>query len=166
VDNDVLRACLGGVRDMNLSAHFTLAEMIASDKADELGIDNTPTQEITAALRNTCERMEAVRSLLGDKPIIVSSGFRNKIVNRHVGGSVTSDHMMGRAVDFVCPSFGEPIDVCRVIAASEIEFDQLIEEGSWVHIGFGPKMRREIKTKIPGGYRAGLGPTPTKDPLT
>ena len=56
-----------------------------------------------------------------------------------------------------CYGFGAPRDVCRAIAASSLAFDQLIEEGSWTHLSFDPRMRRQILTKREGGgYELGL----------
>ena len=47
-----------------------------------------------------------------------------------------SAHLAGLACDFTAASYGRPIDICRAIAHSEIGFDQLIYEGSWVHVSF------------------------------
>jgi hypothetical protein len=60
-------------------------------------------------------------------------------------------------VDFNCYGFGSPREVCRAIAAATIPFDQLIEEGTWCHLSFDPRMRRQILTKREGGgYELGL----------
>lgn len=147
-----------------LSAHFTLAEATKSATADARGISNQPNEQELAAIRDTAQRMEQVRSLLGGKPILINSWFRNPAVNAAVGGSKTSDHMSGRSVDFSCPQYGTPLDICRKIAVSGIEFDQLIFEtnargSQWVHIGFGERMRGQVLTKKPGtGYMTGLIP--------
>ena len=78
-------------------------------------------------------------------------------VNRAVGGARTSAHLRGHAVDFNCYGFGSPKAVCRAIAASDLAFDQLIEEGTWCHLSFDPRMRRQILTKREGGgYELGL----------
>jgi hypothetical protein len=103
--------------------------------------------------------MEEIRTLLGDASIIVTSGYRSPFVNKIVGGSLTSAHLNGRAVDFICPAFGTPLEIAKAISASEIAFDQLIYEETWVHISFDPKMRREVLTKRrSSGYIAGLKP--------
>jgi hypothetical protein len=142
---------------MRLSEHFKLDELIASQTAARRRIDNTPSAAIVEALRQTAEAMEAVRSLLGDRPITISSGYRSAALNRAIGGARNSAHVRGRAVDFYCFGFGASIDVCRAIAGSGVPFDQMIEEGTWVHLSFDPKLRRQILTKAPGwGYRPGL----------
>lgn len=139
-----------------LSEHFSLAELTASQTAARRGIDNTPTPEVMARLRNTAAQMERVRTLLGGKVITVSSGYRSPKLNAAVGGAKTSAHLTGDAVDFNCFSFDSPLAVCRVLANSDLKFDQIIEEGTWVHISFDPRMRRQVLTKTAGGYAAGL----------
>lgn len=140
---------------MKLSAHFDLAEFTISQTASRLNLDNTPDADTIARLKITSEAMEEVRALLG-KPISISSGYRSPAVNKAVGSSSTSAHVKGWAVDFICSQFGTPLAICRVLAKSKIDFDQLIEEGSWVHISFDPRMRREILTMREGHYSKGL----------
>jgi zinc D-Ala-D-Ala carboxypeptidase len=75
-------------------------------------------------------------------------------VNRAVGGSRTSAHRTGHAVDFVCPAFGTPAQVAAHLAKHLTNFDQLIEEfGGWVHVGFGPGQRGQLLTARKVGGR-------------
>lgn len=136
-----------------LSPHFSLEELTATQQRK---LNNTPSAEIVATLRRTAECMEGVRRLLGDRVIIVSSGYRSEAVNRAVGGSRTSDHRTGHAVDFTCHGYGEPRKICRTLAGAELIFDQLIEEGGWVHLSFAPQARRQVLTKRSSGYVEGL----------
>lgn len=141
---------------MGLTPHFTLEEMTMSQTAARLGLDNTPPLEMVAALKRTAGLLEEVRALLG-KPILVSSGYRSPAVNRAVGGAANSAHMLGCAADFSSPAFGSPLDICRVIARSDIAFDQLIHEfRAWVHIAWAPSPRRMVLTIDAAGTRAGL----------
>lgn len=138
----------------DLSPHFSLAEFEATQHRD---IDNRAPAELHARLANTAEQMERVRAILGGRVITISSGYRSPLLNKAVGGAPTSAHVQGYACDFNCFSFGRPIDVCRAIAASDLQFDQLIEEGTWVHISFDPRLRRQVMTKrAGGGYETGL----------
>lgn len=132
---------------MNLSENFSLEEMTTSQTALRRGLNNTPSDSVRAVLKRTADQMEQVRSLLG-VPIHVSSAYRSGSVNRAIGGSTTSQHCKGEAVDFTAPSFGSPREVARAIAASGIEFDQLIFEGTWVHISFADRrpMRKQKLT--------------------
>src|SRR5690606_25284898 len=113
---------------MKLSKHFTLEELTRSATAQRLGLENSPTVRELANLMRLAAVLEDVRRALGHRPILVTSGFRSEAVNKAVGGSATSAHRLGLAADFTCPTFGAPLAICEAIAASDIEFDQLIHE--------------------------------------
>lgn len=139
---------------MNLTAHFTLEELTFSFNAKRLGIDNTPTKEHLRNLGILAEKLEEVRALLGNRPITITSGYRCKELNDHTkGSSKTSAHMEGLAADFVCPSYGAPLQVAKAIAGSNISFDQVINEGGgWVHLGLslGLQRKQQLTAKFPG----------------
>ncbi|MEO5331333.1 MAG: D-Ala-D-Ala carboxypeptidase family metallohydrolase [Magnetococcus sp. YQC-5] len=126
---------------MKLTDHFTLEELTASDTAHRMGLDNMPSDEALSNLRLTAEKMEIVRLILKSNPISVSSGFRCEELNARIGGSKNSAHVQGLAVDFTCAAFGTPLEICRALArfSDTIQFDQLIMEGRWAHIGFTKK---------------------------
>jgi len=135
---------------MNLTSHFTFEEMTYSEVAARLGLDNTPGPAAAANLKSVTAFMEKIRTLLGDNPIAVHSGYRSAEVNQAVGGVGTSAHCHGLACDFVCPAFGTPAAVARTILSSDLEYDQLILEYGWVHVGLaqgGSLSRREALTK-------------------
>lgn len=128
---------------MQLSKHFNLAEFTHSQNAARMSIDNNPPETLLTALKATAEGMEQVRKLLGDKPIVISSGYRSPALNAVVRGAKGSQHCLGEAVDFTCPAYGTPDAVMRAVLASGIQYDQIIKEfGAWVHISFGPRNRR------------------------
>lgn len=129
---------------MNLSPHFTLAELTASTKAAQLGIDNTPPPELIPRLVLTAEMLERIRSTL-NVPITVTSGFRSRPLNMAVGGVTSSDHTQGHASDIVAPRFGTPYEIAKLLAplVSVLGIGQLILEGikgkdgvrkEWVHV--------------------------------
>jgi len=144
---------------MQLTEHFALAELIRSDTATRLGIDNTPTPHHLASLHVLAAHLESVRALLGH-PIIITSGYRSPALNRAVDGSATSSHCEGLAADFHVPGFGPDQAVAQAIADSALEFDQLIFEQArthWVHLGAGERMRREVLSWRSGrGYQRGI----------
>lgn len=145
-----------------LSAHFSLAELTHSATAARKGLANIAPPHIVDQLFLTADRMEHVRTLLGDRPISVLSGYRSPEVNKAVGGSPTSAHRTGHAVDFICPSFGTPAQVAAYLAKTLKDFDQIIEEfDQWVHVGFGPGKRKQLLTarKVGGKtkYSPGIG---------
>lgn len=147
------------IADRPLSDHFTLAEFLRSEKADALGIDNTPPPDIEQALVWIAANMESVRALLG-VPLHISSGYRCPALNAAVGSKPTSAHMKGLAADFEAPQYGTPLEICEAIESSTIPFDQLIWEHTWVHIGWvplGDTPRRQVLTLMPGNtYAAGI----------
>lgn len=148
---------------MDLSRYFTLEEMTASQTAVRKNIDNKPSPEIIENLKDTCVQADRVRELLGS-PMIISSGYRSLKLNAAIGGSKTSSHVQGYAMDFRCPGFGTPHEVFdflkKSLRDSGIKFDQLLLEfpqssGCWLHIGFGPEMRGEVLIYDGKTYRIG-----------
>lgn len=130
---------------VRLSQYFTLAEFTESDTAKRFGLDNTPPEEVLANLYAAAAGMEVVRDVLGGKPIIITSGYRAPLVNEKVGSKPSSAHVQGYAVDFKCPSVGPPAKIVPMLAASGLQFDQLINEyDAWVHISFDPRARRQV----------------------
>ena len=139
---------------MQLTKHFSLEEFTESNTATRLNINNDPPPEILSNLFLLASTMEEVRTLL-DKPISINSGYRCPQLNKVIGGSKTSAHMKGLACDFISRQFGSPLAIAKEISESTIQFDQLIYEGTWVHIGLSDNpinQRREILTaKFYGG---------------
>ena len=128
-----------------LTEHFSLAEMTFSEAAARHNISNQPDAETTVRMAQTAAGLERVRKLLG-APILVTSGFRAPAVNAIVGGAPNSAHILGWAADIKSP-LGDPFAVCQVIAASDLEFDQLIHEfGAWTHVSFDPRRRGQLLT--------------------
>jgi zinc D-Ala-D-Ala carboxypeptidase len=135
---------------MQISEHFTLEELCFSETAARLHLDNTPSAEVIASLRRVATAMEDIRARLGGRPVIVHSGYRSPDVNAAIGATPTSAHCRGLACDFVVPEFGTPAEVALAILHSNINFDQLILEYGWVHLGLaeeGTAPRREALTK-------------------
>lgn len=119
--------------------YFTLDELIHSDTADRLGIDNTPTSE---AVSNINDLVTNVLDNLRDgwgRPIIVTSGYRCKELNAAVGGTRNSQHLKGQAADIISNDF----DGFRRFVrrwCKDNDFDQCIFEHSgnseWIHISY------------------------------
>lgn len=143
---------------MLLSPHFSLEEMSFTQHR---ALDNRPPEGAIGHLKITAAGLEQVRTLLGGRPIHINSGYRSAAVNAAVGGVANSAHLTGYAADFTCWEFGAPSVICETIAASDIEFDQLIQEGGWVHLSFDPRRRREVWTRHAGAYRPGLPKQPS-----
>ena len=119
---------------MNLTPHFTLDELTASESAERNGWDNTPTDAELDNLKRLADMLEQVKVVLGGKPIMINSAFRSKKVNDAVGSKDTSQHRIGCAADLRVPGM-TPDEVVRKVVASGINFDQVIREfDRWTHI--------------------------------
>lgn len=122
-----------------LTRNFKLRELTRSYQAEKHGIVNEPTKGDVEALRNLCERiLQPLRDFYG-KPIIVSSGFRSKTLNRAIGGSSSSQHLKGEAADIVFPNLSVAIDWMYFICHN-CSFDQMLLErnrrsgAEWLHV--------------------------------
>ena len=116
---------------MQLSEHFTLAELTVTDHRT---LDNTPDPIALANLHRLAEFLEQVRGVLGGKPVMVNSAFRSKAVNDAVGSSDRSQHRLGCAADIRVPGM-TPDAVVRAVMASKLAYDQVIREfDSWTHL--------------------------------
>jgi zinc D-Ala-D-Ala carboxypeptidase len=131
---------------MNLSKHFTLEEIIHSDTASKLGIDNFPNEAQTEKLITLCELvLEPIREFFG-LPVHIDSGFRSKELNDAVpNSSKTSQHSLGEAADIVIPGV-ELVSIISYIT-EVLEFDQVILEPTWVHVSFkaGENRKQALK---------------------
>lgn len=134
---------------MGLTDHFSIKELSNSDKAIELGVDNTPPDSIMPNLFILAVGLEQARKAAEGHPIHINCAYRCPAVNDAVGGAKDSAHLDGFAADITCSFYGSPLQLCYGIMAAEIRFDQLIYEWNWVHISFAPAMRQEVLTAHP-----------------
>ena len=129
---------------MRLTPHFTLEELTVSETAARKGMNNNPPELVLPALNRLAEGLETVRFVLGERPLVVTSGYRSPEVNDAIGGSKGSQHMRGEAADFICPGYGSPREVFTYLAKSVVNYDQIIlEYERWVHISFSANPRRK-----------------------
>jgi len=129
---------------MNLTANFTLAEMVKSDTALRHDMDNTPGETEIENLKRLCEKvLQPVREHF-KTGVKVNSGFRHPEVNAKVGGSKTSDHCKGQAADIEIPGIPNA-DLAKWIL-DNLTYTQLILEfytpgvpdSGWVHVSYDP----------------------------
>jgi zinc D-Ala-D-Ala carboxypeptidase len=148
----------------NLSSNFTFAEAVTSTEAARNGIDNLPKDpQIITNLGYAARKMEQVRLVLNQHPIIPSSWYRCLLLNRSLKSLDTSDHLLGLAVDFICPRFGSPKQVADALLsqADLLGWKQLILEHTWVHISWSivpnvPPKLEVLSLLKSGGYAHGL----------
>ncbi|MDZ4382791.1 MAG: D-Ala-D-Ala carboxypeptidase family metallohydrolase [Parvibaculum sp.] len=153
---------------MRLSPHFTLAEAMASNKARELGIDNTPPANVFPRLCFVAETvLERIRAQY-QTPIVYDGGlswYRCPALNSAIGGARNSQHVTGEAVDVEVPGVSN-IELAYFVRDA-LDFDQLILEAwdgvnpasGWVHVSATAtgKHRRGVLTWSAGrGFTKGL----------
>lgn len=128
-----------------MSLNFKMSELIHSDTAIRANINNMPDiNSLDCMLDLIFYCLQPIRNKL-NKPMTITSGYRNFAVNHLVGGVDTSQHTKGQAVDFVVK--GSTVkETIEFIKKSGIEFDQLINEyDKWIHISFVKgKNRKQI----------------------
>jgi hypothetical protein len=133
---------------MKLSEHLDLSEVIRSDSAKRNGISNMPTPEHIENFKILATKVfEPIREHFG-VPIRISSGYRSAELNKCVGGSATSQHSSGEAIDIdqdaTTITNKQVFDYIR----DNLAFDQLINEFnySWVHVSYkaNGKQRGEV----------------------
>lgn len=149
---------------MKLSKDFTLEEFIESNKADELGIDNIPSQEVIDRLKILCqEKLQPIRDAIGrllghdDYYISITSGYRCQELNEAIGGSDTSFHRYGYAGDCELYIKGKENNNLLFHVAKLFEPTELIWEygmnlcdkphhnyPDWVHIAYNKEDTRKM----------------------
>lgn len=128
---------------MNLSPHFTLEEFTNSPTAKARGIPNIPNPERLKNMMDLAQTiLEPVRAHFG-KPIKINSGYRSPELNQAIGGSTTSQHSNGQAVDFEIDGISNA-EVAEWIT-NNLPYDQCILEfwvanagpnAGWIHVSY------------------------------
>jgi zinc D-Ala-D-Ala carboxypeptidase len=121
----------------HLGEGFQLSEFVRSSAAARLGLDNTPPMAAVGRLAALVEHvLVPLRRAVG--PIRITSGYRAPAVNRAVGGSLTSQHCTGEAVDIKAVNDHHAEELARIVAGLELPVDQCIwyeyDVGGHVHI--------------------------------
>jgi hypothetical protein len=128
---------------MKLSNNLSVKEVTKSNTAKRFGIDNRPTIEHLQNLKAIALNIFQPARNHFKKPIFVSSGYRSEDLNEKIGGSKTSQHSKGQALDLDAHTFGGLTNKELFDFISEhLEFDQIIwefgtdEEPDWVHVSY------------------------------
>jgi zinc D-Ala-D-Ala carboxypeptidase len=133
---------------MKLSEHLSLSEVIRSESAKRNGISNMPTAEHIENFKILATKVfEPIREHFG-VPIRISSGYRSAELNKCVGGSTTSQHSSGEAIDIDQDQTTITNKQVFDYIKDNLTFDQLINEFdySWVHVSYkaNGKQRGEV----------------------
>ena len=145
------------MKEVEISPHFTLGEVTKTSYQTSDG--NIPSRVAIENLKRICENwLEDLRyiynQLYGDGsqeiPVVITSGYRSPEVNRLCGGSPTSNHLTGCAVDIRCMGPEQLIRYATILLDmaddSDSEFDELLFEKRaskyWLHFAVRPKENR------------------------
>jgi hypothetical protein len=140
---------------MKISPNLNLSEITRSDTAKRHGIDNTPTFDHLENFKLLAEKVfEPIRVHFG-VPIFISSGYRSKALNSFIGGSASSQHCKGQAIDIDMDGINSEVNNRMIFdfIKDHLEFDQLIWEfgtdsnPDWVHVSYTKSGNRNQKLK-------------------
>ena len=153
---------------MQLSKHLSLAEVTRSDSAKRNGISNEPTAEHLENFKLLAEKVfEPIREHF-KVPIHISSGYRSLALNKKIGGSLTSQHCSGEAIDIDMDGSASGVTNKQVFdfIKQHLNFDQLIWEfgttsnPDWVHVSYEStgKQRKQVLRAIKQGGKTAYAP--------
>ncbi len=155
---------------MRLSPHFKFEEMCVTEVRHLQDANEKEAMEYTAVLKRVCEELlEPIRKHYC-LPIVVTSGYRGRELNKLIGGSSRSAHCWGQAVDFNILTMRSGLGRSEIVEwihrESHLDFRQLILEAGCVHISLprgddmdGQVFEYNVKTKKktwirkPGGMK-------------
>ena len=146
---------------MQLSEHLSLAEVTRSESAKRRGISNMPTPAHIENFKLLAANIfEPIREHFG-KPIHISSGYRSDALNKAIGGSKTSQHCAGEAIDIDMDGSANGVTNKMVFdyIKDNLNFDQLIWEfgtasnPDWVHVSYEStgKQRKQVLRAVKSG---------------
>jgi len=153
---------------MKLSEHLDLAEVTRSDSAKRKGISNQPAVEHLENFKKLAENIfEPIRNHF-KVPIHISSGYRSKALNDAIGGSLSSQHCTGEAIDIDMDGSANGVTNKMVFdyIKDNLSFDQMIWEfgtkdnPDWVHVSFEStgKQRKQILRAVKSGGKTTYQP--------
>lgn len=125
-----------------ISKHISYKEATRSITALRLGIDNTPFEYELGNMKAVAENIfEPLRKWVGGA-IKVTSFFRSEKLNKAIGGSVSSQHCQGRAID-IDDVYGYKTNAEMFYYIKDnLDFDQIIWEfgtddnPDWIHVSY------------------------------
>ena len=132
-----------GLDVKSISKHVTYKEATHNQTATQLGIDNTPDAVTIGRMKKLAEAVfQPLREHFGVS-LYVSSFYRSDALNKAVGGSKTSQHVLGEAMDIDADIYGKVTNKQLFdYIKDNLEFDQLVWEygdntnPAWIHVSF------------------------------
>tara|TARA_R110002051_G_scaffold305684_1_gene375815 strand:+ start:75 stop:512 length:438 start_codon:yes stop_codon:yes gene_type:complete len=142
---------------MKLSNNLSLKEVTKSVTATRKGISNEPTQQHLQNLTIIAnEVFQPIREHFNE-PIYISSGYRSRALNKAIGGSKSSHHCKGMALDLDQDYRNTNVTNEQIFnyIKDNLEFTQLINENnySWVHVSYDSRdLKKEMLELKNGKY--------------
>lgn len=142
-----------------ISKHITYKEATHSNTATRRGIKNTPNKKQLTAMKALAKNVFEPMRHHFDKPILINSFFRSRALNKAIGGSGTSQHCKGEAIDLDATKGFTNKQIYNYIK-NNLEYDQLIwefgsnKEPDWVHVSFradGKNRKQQLRATRKGG---------------
>ena len=149
-----------------ISEHISLKEGIKSHTATRLSIDNTPRDIDLINMKTIAEKVfEPLRKWVGG-PIAINSFYRSPELNSAIGGSKSSQHCIGCALD-IDDTYGHMsnAEMFNWIKAN-LNYDQMIWEfgtdmnPNWIHISYVSE--EDNRNKCLKAYKDDMGRTKYK----
>ena len=150
---------LSELNGLRLSPHFKLGELTKTSYKTADGY--IPSRVAIENLRNICENwLEDLRYSYNtlykgeSQGVVITSGYRSPEVNKRAGGSPTSNHLTGCAVDIRVADFEQAIRYASILLdisdGTKQDFDELYIERNktsshWIHFAVRPKDRSATK---------------------
>ena len=122
------------------SNFFTFADLTYSASHQDLVSQNRiDANRYKLAGKRLSKLLESIRSVLGDKPIKVNSGYRNMKLNKAVGSVVTtSSHTRFEAADIVPTNMtiNEAFEAIMKAHKDGLlpDLRKVLQEGTWLHV--------------------------------
>jgi len=125
-----------------ISEHISLNEGVKSNTATRLSIDNTPRDLDLINMKTIAEQVfEPLRKWVGG-PIAINSFYRSPKLNSAIGGSTSSQHCIGCAIDIDDKhGYKTNAEMFKYIKCN-LDFDQIIWEfgnnvnPDWIHVSY------------------------------
>ena len=130
--------------------YFSYSEFFKSDVAEKHQVKNIPDDaQLSQVLGNikalVLNVLDPLRARIG-RPIIITSGYRSQRVNELVGGSKTSQHMLGKAADIHIQGYTpQQMEMVYRTIQMYYDFDQLIfyPSRNIIHISWNEDKNRQ-----------------------
>ena len=125
-----------------ISEHISLKEGVKSHTATRLSIDNTPRDIDLINMKTIAEKVfEPLREFVGG-PIAINSFYRSPKLNSAIGGSTSSQHCIGCAMD-IDDTYGyKTNEEMNHYIQENLDYDQMIWEfgdlnnPDWIHVSY------------------------------